>query len=103
MSERRERRDRWLSRGVQAGFLLALVLFWYLGTTYWGVSHLLLPNPVKVWHECGLGGARPSFWRRFATLRGKSMANHVHRDRGEQHRDDFRDRAKARYLKLIAR
>ena len=22
-----------------------------LGTTYWGVSHLLLPNPVKVWHE----------------------------------------------------
>ena len=24
---------------------------WYLGTAYWGVSHLLLPNPVKVWHE----------------------------------------------------
>jgi ABC-type nitrate/sulfonate/bicarbonate transport system permease component len=51
MNQRRERRDRWLSRGVQAGFLLALVLLWYLGTTYWGVSHLLLPNPVKVWHE----------------------------------------------------
>ena len=51
MSARRERRDKWLSRGVQIGFLLGLMLLWYLGTTYWGVSHLLLPNPVKVWHE----------------------------------------------------
>ena len=51
MSARRERRDKWLSRGVQVGFLFALLLFWYLGTTYWGVSHLLLPNPVKVWDE----------------------------------------------------
>ena len=51
MSARRERRDKWLSRGVQVGFLFALLLFWYLGTTYWGVSHLLLPNPVKVWAE----------------------------------------------------
>ena len=31
--------------------LVALVVLWYLATTYWGVSHLLLPNPVKVWHE----------------------------------------------------
>ena len=51
MSARRERRDKWLSRGVQIGFLFALLLFWYLGTTYWGISHLLLPNPVKVWAE----------------------------------------------------
>jgi len=51
MSARRERWDKWLSRGVQIGFLLGLMLLWYLGTTYWGVSHLLLPNPVKVWHE----------------------------------------------------
>lgn len=51
MSAKRDRRDKWLSRGVQAGFLIALVALWYLGTTYWGVSHLLLPNPVKVWEE----------------------------------------------------
>jgi len=51
MSAKRDRRDKWVSRGVQLGFLIALVLLWYLGTTYWGVSHLLLPNPVKVWQE----------------------------------------------------
>ena len=51
MSARREKRDKLLSRGVQIGFLLALVALWYLGTAHWGVSHLLLPNPVKVWHE----------------------------------------------------
>jgi ABC-type nitrate/sulfonate/bicarbonate transport system permease component len=51
MSAKRDRRDKWVSRGVQAAFLLALILLWYLGTTYWGVSHLLLPNPVKVWAE----------------------------------------------------
>ena len=51
MSARRERRDRWLSRGVQIGFLLGIVLLWYLATMHWGVSHLLLPNPVKVWEE----------------------------------------------------
>jgi ABC-type nitrate/sulfonate/bicarbonate transport system permease component len=51
VSARRDRRDKILSRVVQAGFLLALMLFWYLGTAYWGVSHLLLPNPVKVWYE----------------------------------------------------
>ena len=39
------------SRVVQVGFVVALVVLWYLGTTYWAVSHLLLPNPVKVWHE----------------------------------------------------
>jgi ABC-type nitrate/sulfonate/bicarbonate transport system permease component len=51
MTSRRERQDKWLSRGVQVGFLLGLVLLWYLGTAHWGVSHLLLPNPVKVWEE----------------------------------------------------
>jgi ABC-type nitrate/sulfonate/bicarbonate transport system permease component len=51
MSARREKRDKLLSRGVQLGFLLTLMALWYFGTTYWGVSHLLLPNPVKVWHE----------------------------------------------------
>jgi ABC-type nitrate/sulfonate/bicarbonate transport system permease component len=51
LSARRDRRDKLLSRGVQAGFLLTLAALWYFGTNYWGVSHLLLPNPVKVWHE----------------------------------------------------
>jgi ABC-type nitrate/sulfonate/bicarbonate transport system permease component len=51
MSAKRDRRDKLLSRGVQVGFLVGLFLLWYLGTTYWGVSHLLLPNPVKVWAE----------------------------------------------------
>ena len=51
MSAKQDRRDKLLSRGVQVGFLVSLVLLWYLGTTYWGVSHLLLPNPVKVWEE----------------------------------------------------
>ena len=51
MSARKDKRDRIASRAVQAGFLVGLILLWYLGTAHWGVSHLLLPNPVKVWHE----------------------------------------------------
>jgi ABC-type nitrate/sulfonate/bicarbonate transport system permease component len=51
VSARRERRNKLLSRGVQIGFLLSAIVLWYLGTAYWGVSHLLLPNPVKVWYE----------------------------------------------------
>jgi ABC-type nitrate/sulfonate/bicarbonate transport system permease component len=39
------------SRGVQVVFLLGLLLLWYISTHYWGVSHLLLPDPVQVfWH-----------------------------------------------------
>jgi ABC-type nitrate/sulfonate/bicarbonate transport system permease component len=44
-------RDKLLSRLVQVAFLVALVGAWYLATTRWGVSHLLLPNPVTVWQE----------------------------------------------------
>ena len=62
MSARQERRDKLLSRGVQVGFLLALIVLWYLGTTYWGVSHLLLPNPVKVWHELKDVLSTGEFW-----------------------------------------
>jgi ABC-type nitrate/sulfonate/bicarbonate transport system permease component len=51
MSARQERREQIASRAVQAGFLFGLIALWYLATTVWGVSHLLLPNPVKVWHE----------------------------------------------------
>jgi len=42
-------REGWLaSRAVQAAFLIALVTLWYLATTRWHVSPLLLPNPVAV-------------------------------------------------------
>jgi ABC-type nitrate/sulfonate/bicarbonate transport system permease component len=45
------RRDRLVSRLVQVAFLLGLLTLWYLATARWGVSHLLLPNPVAVWHQ----------------------------------------------------
>ena len=51
MSTRQARRVKFASRAVQIGFLVGLMALWYLGTAYWGVSHLLLPNPVKVLHE----------------------------------------------------
>jgi ABC-type nitrate/sulfonate/bicarbonate transport system permease component len=41
-------RSRLGSRSVQVGFLLVLVVLWYLATTRWRVSPLLLPNPVLV-------------------------------------------------------
>ena len=45
----KEREGRLASRAVQAAFLIALVTLWYLATTRWRVSPLLLPNPVLVW------------------------------------------------------
>ena len=51
MSGKRDRRDRLVSRAVQAAFLVTLVLLWYFGTTRWGINPLLLPNPLKVWAE----------------------------------------------------
>jgi ABC-type nitrate/sulfonate/bicarbonate transport system permease component len=40
-----------LSRAVQVAFLITLLALWYIATNYWGVSHLLLPEPVEVfWH-----------------------------------------------------
>ena len=51
MSVRRDRRDKIASLSVQVGFLVALVALWYLGTAYWGISRILLPNPVHVWAE----------------------------------------------------
>jgi ABC-type nitrate/sulfonate/bicarbonate transport system permease component len=51
MGERGSRRDRLLSRLVQAGFLIGLLALWYLATARWGVSHLLLPNPLRVYDE----------------------------------------------------
>jgi ABC-type nitrate/sulfonate/bicarbonate transport system permease component len=51
MSGKRDRRDKLVSRAVQATFLVTLVLLWYFGTTRWGINPLLLPNPLKVWAE----------------------------------------------------
>jgi ABC-type nitrate/sulfonate/bicarbonate transport system permease component len=51
MNGRESRRDRMLTRAVQVVFVLGLMVLWYLATTRWKVSHLLLPNPVIVWQE----------------------------------------------------
>ncbi|HKF08793.1 MAG TPA: ABC transporter permease [Xanthobacteraceae bacterium] len=39
---------RLASRAVQVAFLIALLVLWYLATTRWRVSPLLLPNPLVV-------------------------------------------------------
>jgi ABC-type nitrate/sulfonate/bicarbonate transport system permease component len=44
----RKREKPLASRAVQATFLIVLIALWYLATTRWKVSPLLLPNPVKV-------------------------------------------------------
>jgi len=46
-----KRRERGLSRLVQVGFAVFLLAAWYVATTWGEVSHLLLPNPVNVWHQ----------------------------------------------------
>jgi len=48
MALRPESRQRLASRAVQVGFLIALLALWYMATNFWGVNHLLLPNPVAV-------------------------------------------------------
>lgn len=45
------KRQQLASRAVQIGFLLALLVLWYLATNVWGVNQLLLPNPVAVWQQ----------------------------------------------------
>ena len=42
------REARLASRAVQVVFLIALLVLWYLATTRWRVSPLLLPNPLMV-------------------------------------------------------
>lgn len=51
MTSRRDRTQRLASRAVQIGFLLALLALWYAATNFWGVNHLLLPNPTAVFHQ----------------------------------------------------
>ena len=46
-----DRDGRLGSRAVQATFLIVLIVLWYLATTRWRVSPLLLPNPVAVWRD----------------------------------------------------
>src|SRR5438477_4890242 len=49
MNGSRNGRDGGLgSRAVQLAFLVVLVVLWFLATTRWHVSPLLLPNPVQV-------------------------------------------------------
>jgi ABC-type nitrate/sulfonate/bicarbonate transport system permease component len=62
VSPRRERRSKLASRAVQVAFVGAVLLLWYLGTTYWGISPILLPNPVKVWAELRDVLATGEFW-----------------------------------------
>jgi ABC-type nitrate/sulfonate/bicarbonate transport system permease component len=44
----RKREKPLASRAVQVAFLVVLIVLWYLATTRWRVSPLLLPNPVQV-------------------------------------------------------
>ena len=43
--------NRWASRAVQAAFIIVLVGLWFLGTNYWRINPILLPNPLNVFHE----------------------------------------------------
>jgi ABC-type nitrate/sulfonate/bicarbonate transport system permease component len=36
---------------VQVGFLVGLLALWYVATNYWGVSRVLLPEPVAVFRQ----------------------------------------------------
>jgi ABC-type nitrate/sulfonate/bicarbonate transport system permease component len=51
MARRNERAAGIGSRLVQAGFVLVILILWYLATNRWGVNHLLLPNPISVWYQ----------------------------------------------------
>ncbi|HUD87205.1 MAG TPA: ABC transporter permease [Xanthobacteraceae bacterium] len=51
MMRRTRTTQRLASLAVQIGFVLALLILWYLATNRWGVNRLLLPNPISVWHQ----------------------------------------------------
>jgi len=53
MVGREEKGGPFASRAVQAAFLIVLITLWYLATTRWHVSPLLLPNPLLVLRELG--------------------------------------------------
>jgi ABC-type nitrate/sulfonate/bicarbonate transport system permease component len=51
MARRTGTTQRLASLTVQIGFVIALLILWYLATNRWGVNRLLLPNPIAVWHQ----------------------------------------------------
>lgn len=51
MANRSDSAERLASRAAQIAFLLGLLALWYCATNFWGVNHLLLPNPVEVFHQ----------------------------------------------------
>lgn len=52
MDRRHQSSREWIgSRLVQVGFLFALLVLWYLATSSWGVSAILVPKPANVLHE----------------------------------------------------
>src|SRR5579872_5076495 len=51
MTSRSAQTRRIGNRLVQMAFLVVLFVLWYLATNFWGVNHLLLPNPVAVFHQ----------------------------------------------------
>lgn len=51
MASRSDSAERLASRAVQIAFLLGLLALWYCATNFWGVNHLLLPNPAEVFHQ----------------------------------------------------
>jgi ABC-type nitrate/sulfonate/bicarbonate transport system permease component len=53
VSRGRNRAEAAASHAMQVGFIVGLVVLWYLATTRWGVSRILLPNPVAVWEALG--------------------------------------------------
>jgi ABC-type nitrate/sulfonate/bicarbonate transport system permease component len=42
--------NRWASRAVHAAFIIVFVGLWFLGTNYWRINPILLPNPLNVFH-----------------------------------------------------
>ena len=53
MSSGHKRAEALGAHAVQVGFIIGSVVLWYLATTRWGVSRILLPNPVAVWDALG--------------------------------------------------
>jgi ABC-type nitrate/sulfonate/bicarbonate transport system permease component len=42
---------RLASHILQVAFLAAILVLWLLATNVWGVSSILLPSPINVWHQ----------------------------------------------------
>ena len=53
MSGDHKRAEALGAHAVQISFIIGSVVLWYLATTRWGVSRILLPNPVAVWDALG--------------------------------------------------